>query len=465
MWHCALALGVLLLTASADPSALPKDGVWSVVDFGAAAGGEKDCTEAFQKALDAAHAANGGRVVVPAGRYRFDGTLTVPPNVALAGTFAYSPAHAGIRDEGGEKPVYGSVLEPYAGAGSEDGAPFVTLQANATLQGFCIHYPAQNPKADAPTPYPWAVRMRGNNPAVLDVELLNPYNGIDASENQRALIRNIHGQPIHTGLYVDTIYDIGRIENVHWNPWWTINTPVYQWQLEHGVGFVFGRTDWHYVINTFCFGYNVGYKFIETKAGATNGNFLGIGADDCYTSVLFEQSAPMGILITNGEFVSFHGPDPTMIRVTASHSGTVRFSNCAFWGPCNRNAVVDGHGTVGFSDCSFMQWGRKVGSGEGSAPDVPSIDARGGSILVRGCEFMEDKPQIRLGRGVERAIITDNLLAGKQRISKKLKGKAVVKHNVTTPNTQSWRREMQHTPGYRASLFKNRDTKKAKPAG
>ena len=35
--------------------------------------------------------------------------------------------------------------------------------------------------------------------------------------------------------------------------------------------FEFGRTDWHYVLNTFCFGYGVGYKFSETKAGLERG--------------------------------------------------------------------------------------------------------------------------------------------------------------------------------------------------
>ena len=37
--------------------------------------------------------------------------------------------------------------------------------------------------------------------------------------------------------------------------------------MENGEAFIFGRTDWQYVLNTFCFGYNVGYKFIKTKAG------------------------------------------------------------------------------------------------------------------------------------------------------------------------------------------------------
>ena len=42
---------------------------------------------------------------------------------------------------------------------------------------------------------------------------------------------------------------------------------------------MFARTDWEYVFNTFSYGYALGYHFIQTKSGACNGNFLGIGAD------------------------------------------------------------------------------------------------------------------------------------------------------------------------------------------
>src|SRR5205807_2307334 len=82
--------------------------------------------------------------------------------------------------------------------------------------------------------------------------------------------------------------DVGRIENVHFNPWWSNRPGLFQWQMEHGEAFVFGRTDWQYVLNTFCFGYNVGYRFAPTAAGSCNGNFLGIGADDCYTAVVVD---------------------------------------------------------------------------------------------------------------------------------------------------------------------------------
>lgn len=258
--------------------------------------------------------------------------------------------------------------------------------------------------------------MRGKNPAILDCELLNPYRGIDASANERHLIRNISGQPLRMGVYVDSIYDIGRIENVHFNPWWSMNPKLFSWQMEHGEAFVFGRTDWQYVHNTFCFGYNIGYRFIQTRAGATNGNFLGIGADDCFTALQVDQSAKMGILITNGEFVSFHGPEPTMVRVGPENTGSVRFSNCAFWGPCRQIAVLEGKGTVGLSDCTFVQWGfqEKKDAQRNQRPsrydrvDCPAIRALGGTVLIRGCEFQEDRPHVLIGENIDKAVVSQN---------------------------------------------------------
>ena len=272
-----------------------------------------------------------------------------------------------------------------------------------------LYYPDQDP-AEEPQAYPWAIAMRGKNPAVLSVELLNPYNGLDVTQNERHLVRDVQGQPLRRGLFVDSIYDIGRIENVHWNPWWSMKPKLFEWQMKNGEGFIIGRSDWQYMFNTFCFGYNVGYRFAQTKAGVCNGNFLGIGADDCYTALVVDQSAPFGLLISNGEFVSFHGPDPTMINVAATHTGSVRFVNCAFWGPCHQIAKIAGRGTVGFSDCTFVQWDSKK---EGRH----ALQVESGTVLVRGCEFRENKPHIELGESVRRAVITDNLYPEKPRIS------------------------------------------------
>ena len=401
----------------------PDSDYFNVRGFGAAGDGQTDDTAAFQKALDAAAKAGGGVVYAPVGNYFFAGNLNVPNAVTLAGVWQSVPAHNGLRNRGLPKPTDdGTTFLVTGGAGSEDGPAFITLNTNSTLKGVVLYYPQQNID-DIPRPYPWAIAMRGKNPAVLAVEMLNPYNGIDASRNERHLVRDVHGQPLRRGVLVDSIYDIGRIENVHFNPWWSMKPKLFQWQMENGEAFIFGKSDWQYVYNTFCFGYKVGYKFIQGTRGMCNGNFLGIGADDCHTALVVEQCAPFGLLITNGEFVSFHGPDPTMIGVEKSNTGSIRFVNCAFWGPCNQIAKIAGTGTVGFSDCTFVQWGGKEG-------DRPAIQADSGTVLVRGCEFRQDRPQIRLGEGVERAIITENLLTGSERILNQSEGNVQLGFNA-----------------------------------
>jgi hypothetical protein len=387
--------------------------VVSVLDFGAKADGVTDDTQAFQKALDS-FGTQGGTVYVPRGNYLFKGSLNVPQAVTLKGAFESVPSHNGIRNTGLPKPGDdGTTFFITGNKENESGNPFITLNTNSTLRGVVMYWPLQDPEK-VPDAYPWGIAMRGKNPAVLDVEMLNPYNGIDASKNERALIRNISGQPLRRGIYVDGIYDIGRIENVHWNPWWSMKPVLFKWQQKNGEAFIFERTDWHYVINTFCFGYKIGYKFGASSGstGACNGNFLGIGADACHTSVLVEQSAPYGLLITNAEFVAMNGEDPTMVVVSESNRGSVRFVNSAFWGPCNQNARIKGTGTVGFSDCIFVQWDR---NNEGRA----AIQAESGTVLVRGCDFGALAPQVSIGEKVSRAIISENTVKGKVQIINK----------------------------------------------
>jgi len=418
-----LSLASIIALVAVGPATAATPEVFDVRRFGAVGDGKTDDTAAFQKALDAAGAAGGGVVHAPRGNYFFAGRLNVPRAVTLQGIWQSVPAHNGIRNAGLPKATDdGTTFLVTEGAGREDGPAFITLNTNSTLKGVVLYYPQQNVN-DIPKPYPWAIAMRGKNPAVLAVEMLNPYNGIDASRNERHLIRDVHGQPIRRGIFVDAIYDIGRIENVHFNPWWSMKPKLFQWQMQNGEAFIFGKSDWQYVYNTFCFGYKIGYKFIETRTGQCNGNFLGIGADDCYTALVVEQSSRIGLLITNGQFVSFHGPDPTMIDVKASNTGAVRFVNCAYWGPCNQIAKIAGTGTVGFGDCTFVQWG-------GKERNRHALQVDSGTVLVRGCEFQLDRPQIQLGEDVSRAIITGNLFPSAMKISNLSKGNVQIGLNA-----------------------------------
>src|SRR5215471_12954663 len=234
---------VLISTAALAYAGANPD-LYSVTDFGAKGDGQTDDTKAFQSALDAAAKAGGGVVYAPRGNYFFSGHLKVPAGVMLKGMWESVPSHNGVRDHGKAKPTdNGTTFLVTEGEGLEDGEPFIQLNDNSTLKGVVIYYPRQNP-AEPPKPYPWAIAMRGKNPAVLAVELLNPYNGIDAAHNERHLIRDVSGQPLRRGVYVDDIYDIGRIENVHFNPWWSMKSRLFKWQQEHGEAFIFGRSDW-----------------------------------------------------------------------------------------------------------------------------------------------------------------------------------------------------------------------------
>lgn len=407
-------------------------GSWNVVDFGAVADGTTDNTEAFNKALKAAEAGRGGVVHVPTGRFSFSGSLEIPKDVTLKGVFAWAPSHTGVRDKGAPLPEYGTVLLPRGGAGSEEGPAFIQLTTNSVLQGVCVYYPDQdlNPP---PKPYPYAIFMSGDNPAVLDVELLNPYNGIQIGKGGRELVRNVYGQPLHIGLFLDEAYDCCRLENVHWNPWWTFDSPMARWQLDNGVGFIFGRSDGQYALNTFCFNYHIGYHFIRTKAGVTYGNFSGANAELCHTCIQVEDCCTWGILFSNGGYALLDPPISMMVRVAETNRGTVRFSNCAFWGPTDRCAVIEGQegGFVSFANCTFAEWAenRKMPVKERKQRD-PCIAALSGSLMVRGCEFRDNKPQLYLGSKLGGAVVTDNITHFPMDIRSEMKKKLILDNNL-----------------------------------
>jgi hypothetical protein len=97
-----------------------------------------------------------------------------------------------------------------------------------------------------------------------------------------------------------------------------------------------------------------------------------------------------------------------MVEVRSTNSGVVRITNSAFWGPCNQIAKIAGEGTVSFSDCTFVEWSK-----EG---DRAAIQASSGSVLIRGCEFLQNKRHIALGASVRAAVVLGNLFNGPAKI-------------------------------------------------
>ena len=360
--------------------------VFDVTDaaFGAKGDNATDDTAAFQKALAAAHAAVGAEVFAPPGLYILKGKLVIPPGVSLTGSYRVVPSHD-IRDK--QSIMDGTVLIPTGGRGSigcgvdpETGTQiddldctdaFITITENGLVQGLVVYYQEQE-HVQTPVPYPWTFFLgdptkvyaaSADNAAVLDVEVLGCWNCIAAVQAHRHYIARVQGQPLNIGVFVDATYDIGRIEDVHFNPWFSSSTPLIWWQTQFGRAFVFGRSDWEYVFNTFAFAYAIGYHFIERQTGSMNGNFLGIGMDAATNaSVQVDQSQPYGILVTNGEFTAFCDTEhsfcpnvpgdqhePVHVKVLPTNIGAVKFVTSAFWGPASQIATVAGLGTVSFT--------------------------------------------------------------------------------------------------------------------
>jgi hypothetical protein len=360
--------------------------------FGARGDGSADDTGAFRAAM-AALGAKGGAVSVPAGDYLIKSHLDVPPAVTLEGVW---------RSPTAKTPRVGTTLLAVEGAGNETGAPFISLGANATLRGVTVFYPDQKP--DKITPYPWSVAAAGENVSVIDCLLLNPYQALDlgSKPSGRHYVRNVYGQPLRRGVSVDKCFDVGRLENVHFGPFWNWTDPVQKWQTANGEAFTFARSDWQYVRDTFCYGYRVGYRFVKSADGATNGNLVGIGADATHTAVSLEATQGPALLIANGQFVSFTGDKPTHVVVGEAHGGVVQFQNCAFWGLSHQVARIAGTGTVSFNNCNFVEWSN----------GTPAIDLSGGDLLVNACVFQKPFPQAVLQNKAQSAVITSNRLAG-----------------------------------------------------
>ncbi len=393
-------------------SAFAQTTSWNVVTAGAKPDGNTDSTAIFQRLLDEAGKAGGGVVNVPAGSFRLAGNLSIPANVTLQGTYRVPPALKPVATA----PLGGSILQAMAGRGSAEGLPFINLAGtNAAIAGFVITYPEWKQTDVPPVPYPPCIASQGTeNVGINECLLLNPYEGIRFTGAHRMLVRNVTGYPSWRGLYVTECMDIGHIENIHFWPFGVIydpNHPFCQWVNLNGVAFEIAHTDWLYVLNTFCFGYGIGYKFTATDKGSANGNFVGLGADSCQRAVLVDQAQAPGLLITNGEFVGRWGStDSVGMEIGAAVKGKVSLVNCAFWGPLDRCVWMRGsEGQFTASACNFVNW-------DIAHLDSPAIQIDAGKAIVQGSTFGEDHLHVRVGKDTTSAIVTANQAAGGFRI-------------------------------------------------
>jgi hypothetical protein len=383
-------------------------GIINAKEYGVIGNGRVDNTDALQAALNAAEK-KGPICYLPPGHYRLNGSLVVPPGVTLYG------ASGGVPHS--EHPI-GTVLLAYGGKGKADGEPLVTLKPNAVIRNLVIHYPEQT--LPDVVPYPWTIRGDGEMCQVMDITITNPYQALDFGTkwNELHIIRNVFACPLKVGVYIDQCTDIGRVENVHFNPnFWTrmALSPKYpggdiKAYLEKNlIGFKIGKTDWEYISNCFVIFPKIGFHFDDFGHGPGNAVITQSGADICPVAVRVDKTqGHAGVQFVNGQFMG-------TIEVGEKNQGPVKLTNCGFWSvPETKEQVVkEGPGTLILTSCHFAGWDSK---GTGAA----CVRANGGRLVVNGCEFMaEGKRQIVLEKGLTAVTITGCLLRGEEGIEDK----------------------------------------------
>lgn len=411
----ALCLAALLCTTSAlalvsTSSGTQNPASLNVRDFGAKGDGSFDDTQAFQHAIDAS--TSGAEVIVPAGRYMIRSHLEVREGVTLKGTYQAPPTMM----EG-----QGSVLLAVEGKGNAEATPFITLLRGAGLHGMQVFYPEQTTGVLA---YPWCVRAIGDNCSIKNCLLINPYQAADFGTFPagRHLISGLYGQPLKTGLFVDKCFDVGRVENVHFWPFWT--EQVMKWTAANGTAFVFGRTDWEYVTGCFAISYAVGFHFTEKADGPGNVLVNESGSDIGPLAVKAETVQPhSGVSFVNCQFMSG-------VETGNMNLGPVKFTACGFW-PVSKESDtlvrVRGEGRVSLTACHFAAWGERNTT-------APCIVAETGGLTLNGCEFLAADPakvHVELGEDVQNALIYGNAFRSEPKIINRSEGQVEIALNAS----------------------------------
>jgi len=387
--------------------------------------GKIDATQAIQLRLDSA-GQTGGEVILSPGQFLIRGTLNVPKGVALRGS--WDAAHHG---DGWQ---VGTTLLVTGGRDQENGTPTVTMGADSALNGMTFLWPDQT-WTDI-HPYPWAVRGVGHHVTVENVTFVNAYQGvwIGSPDGSLHLLRNIFGCVLRRGIFIDCSVDVGRLENIHFNPhYWlssgyppgalataAINQSIHNYVAVNLEAFIFGRTDWEYGLDTFVWGAKCGYRFIRTAAGKSSGQFLGMGADYCQTCVQIDALQPAGLQITNGAFTAFAGGPGTALVTAPGAGGSVELANSTFFATTHHAVWMQGDTEVTLSACHILD----------AHPDG-DILAEKGRLIVQGCNFDQPGPTVVLRKDVVAAAITGNLQPGGLQVQNEIGKRAQIGLNQT----------------------------------
>jgi hypothetical protein len=381
--------------ASAEPADSSQSALLDVRAYGATGDGLADDTPAIQRAIDAAQARGGGIAALPPGRY-----LVRPPGLRITGPiqlrgsgwrpanpFPPAPAPGGswlLCDTPGT-PVIRLEVDPGSG-----GTP-----AGASVRQVAVaHHQPAGASVFRPGDYPPAITVGdGCTDVVLeDLLLLNPTRGVQIGSTGpvgRVVVRRLCGEPLTDGIVVDGCYDILRLEDIHFWPYWRYgdgHDGVAHWVANQATGITLYRCDNPMLQGVFCFGYAVGLALRQSGSGSTHKCKVSDSDFDlCGTGIHISGVAASGFDPHTVVNVSIQGPDsPTAENlggiVVDETSSQVRLavSNATIYNFGGSGIHVAGRGTTLLADNLFIQQVNLADNGAAGIRAVAGARARVG---------------------------------------------------------------------------------------
>ncbi len=268
-----------------------------------------DWAPIFNSLIEGLATAGGGELFIPAGEYDCYSEISVLTGVSVYGEWA-NP------DENPE--IKGTILKVHedCGAGKASGSPFITLKSDSMIKGITVWYPDQTNYAN-PVQYPATIGL-GATTHAKNITLVNSYVGFVTMTDTTLFCpnaENIYGTPLNTGMDMDGVGDIMRLENINFAPDYWINSglpgaPAAEEDAEalermlynNAIGIILRRIDWSYLAFSHVRGYQTGLMFTLSEYSADvypNGQCTGLLLEDCQTGLYVTGISQFGEMLSN----------------------------------------------------------------------------------------------------------------------------------------------------------------------
>ena len=248
---------------------------YNALDYGFDPTGSTDNSTKLNDLINLVYENGGGIIRIPKGTYKLLNGIIMKPYVTIEGATPWR----GKDKEGYTKLNCFSLNEPQ-----------FLLREYTGLRNLYFDYPNQSKDSvNTIVNYEWTVKTDTNHLCddiqLSDLYFPNSYKALCIERAGRFNIKNIYGNPIKEGLYINDSRDLGSIDRVEfWTFTYYVGTPIFEYIKENGVAFNMGQCDGGLYSNMFAFGYNKTFHF----TGETWATFVGCTADQSRYPILVD---------------------------------------------------------------------------------------------------------------------------------------------------------------------------------